>query len=428
MCRIWVSGRPEVGDTKGVVGMPGFRVGPYTRGRVLERLERLAHQGLDVGTFLSSAGAELARAVRFDPDALPNPTWVTLDPASLLATSLIEGGQQGWQCEMAPHEWAEYEYASQALGNRINDVVRHPRGMQTATEVAHANPDRADEYREALAYIGAEHEVLVALQAAGGTHWGALYLTREPGRPDFSPEELDFLRLAAPHLAEGIRRGLLLGDASEPDGPDAPAVVVLGPELGPEHDPESHTPGAEQWLADLPAPTVGTTPPAVLAVAQTVLHQPVEHRRTVSTRVRSEDRGWVMVHGQALAGSGDPRVAITIQPIGPDRITSLLMAAYGLTKREEEVTRHVLRGRSTAEIADALAISPYTVQDHLKKVFDKTSVSSRRELTGRVFSRHYEPRVDDNLERLERDRPIRGGPFPQEPQRADSAHHAGLYR
>ena len=409
---------------KGGVGMPGFQAGSYTRGRVLERVERLAREGLDVGTFLSTAGAELARAVLFDSDALPNPTWVTLDPASLLATSLIEGGQHGWQCEMSPQEWAQYEYASQTVGNRISDVVRHPRGMQTATDVIHAHPDRADEYREALAYIDAEHEVLVALQAGNGTHWGALYLTREPGRPDFFPEELEFLRLVAPHLADGVRRGLMLGDASEPQGPDAPALVVLGPNL----DPESFTPGAEQWLTDLPTPKVGTMPPTVLAVAQTVLHQPSEHRRTVSTRVRSEDRGWVTLHGQALAGSGEPRVAITIQPVGPDRITPLLMAAYGLTQREEEVTRHVLQGSSTAEIAEALAISPYTVQDHLKSVFEKTSVRSRRELTGKVFARHYEPRVEDNIARVELDRPIRGGPFPHRPPKADSANHTGMHR
>ena len=404
--------------------MPGFRISAYARGRVLERVERLAREGLDVGTFLSAAGAELAQAVRIDADALPNPTWVTLDPASLLVTSLSEGDQRGWQCEMSPEQWAQFEYASQTLGNRISDVVRHPRGMQTATQLVHAHPDQAEELREVLAHIGAEHEVLVALQAGDGTHWGAFYLTREPGRPDFCPEELEFLRLVAPHLAEGVRRGLLLGDASEPQGPDAPAIVVLGPDL----DPESFTPGAEQWLADLPAPQAGTMPPVVLAVAQTVLHQPSEDLQTVSTRVRSEERGWVMVHGQVLASNGDPRVVITIQPIGPDRITPLLMAAYGLTEREEEVTRHVLQGSSTAEISEALTISPYTVQDHLKNVFEKTSVRSRRELTGKVFARHYEPRVEDNIARVELDRPIRGGPFPHRPPKADSANHTGMHR
>jgi len=391
--------------------MPGFRLGSYTRGRVLEGIERLASEGLDVRGFLAAAGAELARAVPFDAQLLPNPAWVMLDPASLLATSLLQGDQQGWQCEMSTPEWAQFEYASETLGNRIRDVVRHPRGLQTATEVTDAHPGRAEEYRKVLASIGVEHEVLVALQDGDGAHWGAVYVTREPGRPDFASEELEFLRLAAPRLADGVRRGLLLGDASEPEGPGAPAIVVLGPGL----DPESFTPGAEQWLTELPAPPGSSMPPVVLAVAQAALSARGVDRRgePASARVRSGARGWVMLHGQVLAGNGDQRVAITIQPAGPDRITPLLMAAYGLTEREEEVTRHVLRGSSTAEIATALSISPYTVQDHLKKVFDKTSVRSRRELAGRIFARHYEPRVEDNVERVGLDRPIRGGPFPE---------------
>ena len=391
--------------------MPRPQAGLYPRGQVMERVERLACEGLDVATFLSAASAELAQAVKFDRDALPNPTWVTMDPASLLATSLLVGGQDGWECEMSPQQWAEFEYASQMVGNRVSDVVRHPRGLQTTTELFDADPDRTGEYRQLLASIGVEHEVVVALQAGDGAHWGAFYLTREPGRPDFCAEELEFLRQVAPHLAEGVRRGLLLGEAAEPQGPDAPAIVVLGPDL----DPESFTPGAEQWLAELSASEVGTMPLAVLSVAQTVLHRPRKRRRTVSTQVRSPARGWLTVDGQMLAGNGEPRVAITIQPAGPDRITSLLMAAYGLTEREEEITRHVLQGRSTAEIAEALGISPYTVQDHLKKVFDKTSVHSRRELTGKVFARHDEPRVEDHAERLGLDRPIHASPHSQRP-------------
>lgn len=36
------------------------------------------------------------------------------------------------------------------------------------------------------------------------------------------------------------------------------------------------------------------------------------------------------------------------------------MAAYGLTEREQEVTRLVLQGGSMAEIADRLCLSPHT--------------------------------------------------------------------
>ncbi|MCC7380379.1 MAG: helix-turn-helix transcriptional regulator [Deltaproteobacteria bacterium] len=54
-----------------------------------------------------------------------------------------------------------------------------------------------------------------------------------------------------------------------------------------------------------------------------------------------------------------------------------------------------MRGLSTKEIAQALAISPFTVQDHLKSIFEKTGVRTRGELVGHVFLEHYMPRWED---------------------------------
>jgi DNA-binding CsgD family transcriptional regulator len=103
-------------------------------------------------------------------------------------------------------------------------------------------------------------------------------------------------------------------------------------------------------------------------------------------------------------------VAVIVEPAHPARISPLLMAAYGLSDREQEVTRLALGGAATAEIADALSISPHTVQQHFKSVFEKTGVRSRRELVGRVFFNHYEPRLRDNEQRALDGRPVRGGP------------------
>jgi DNA-binding CsgD family transcriptional regulator len=83
-----------------------------------------------------------------------------------------------------------------------------------------------------------------------------------------------------------------------------------------------------------------------------------------------------------------------------------------VTEREQEVTRLVRQAASTSEIAERLVVSPHTVQEHLKGIFEKTGVRSRRDLVGKVFFAHYEPRVRDNERRMLASRPLRGGPFP----------------
>ncbi len=65
-------------------------------------------------------------------------------------------------------------------------------------------------------------------------------------------------------------------------------------------------------------------------------------------------------------------------------IGELTLAARGLTAREQDVARLVLQGASTKAIAASLHLSPHTVQDHLKAIFAKLSVSSRREMIAQL--------------------------------------------
>ncbi|WP_245873203.1 helix-turn-helix domain-containing protein [Streptomyces phaeoluteigriseus] len=84
-------------------------------------------------------------------------------------------------------------------------------------------------------------------------------------------------------------------------------------------------------------------------------------------------------------------MTVAIEPARPEERTSFLVTAHGLTPRERAVTELVLRGHATAEIGRRTGLSPHTVQDHLKAVFDKTGVRSHRDLVATLFARHYEP-------------------------------------
>ena len=87
-------------------------------------------------------------------------------------------------------------------------------------------------------------------------------------------------------------------------------------------------------------------------------------------------------------------MAVIFEEARPSEIAPLIADAYGLTKkRESEITRLVLRGLSTAEVSEELHITPNTVRDHFKSIFDKVGVRSRRELVGQVFAQHYQPRM-----------------------------------
>jgi DNA-binding CsgD family transcriptional regulator len=57
-----------------------------------------------------------------------------------------------------------------------------------------------------------------------------------------------------------------------------------------------------------------------------------------------------------------------------------------LSRREQMVARHIVRGRTNAEIAHRLGISVCTVKDHVHHILQKTGLNSRTELAA-AFAR-----------------------------------------
>lgn len=149
-----------------------------------------------------------------------------------------------------------------------------------------------------------------------------------------------------------------------------------------------------------------SVPLSVLTVARSA----ATSGSTAEARVRVPDGPWLALSGSRLLG--DERVAVLVERARPARIFDLLMSANHLTARERDVVELVLRGHPTAGVAITLGVAPSTVQEHLKSVFDKMGVRSRRELVAQAFFTHYSPRFRDNERRDKAGLPMRPNPMP----------------
>jgi DNA-binding CsgD family transcriptional regulator len=218
-----------------------------------------------------------------------------------------------------------------------------------------------------------------------GSCWGTLTLYREAAAGPFPRAEVAAVRAIAPLLGEAIRLAVLRRASEAPqEVPDGPGVLLL------DQDGEitSATGPSRRHLEDVADPAqLGS---AVRALhARTTAAAAGRADALVRSRLRARDGGWLVLHGSANPLGG---TVVVIERARPAELAEVIVAAYGFTPREREVVAHVLRGMATKGIAQALGITPYTVQDHLKSAFAKSGVSSRAELAALLTDRHYRPR------------------------------------
>src|SRR5919107_2627995 len=202
--------------------------------RVRQEVIRLSHSGLDSRTFGIEAVKQLRKAIPTDVSF-----FATADPATLLFTSAVRDEVLA----QATPQFLEREFLK-------DDPVKFARlargrspvgslGMATKGELA-----LSARYRELLAPMNLGDELRAALMV-GSKCWGFMCLHRERSGPDFTPAEAAFLAKLAPHLAEGLRTSLLIGDAkSTPSPSSGPGLVLLADDLS----LVATTPAAEAWL------------------------------------------------------------------------------------------------------------------------------------------------------------------------------------
>jgi DNA-binding CsgD family transcriptional regulator len=354
-----------------------------TTDRRIEGLtQACARADSDLGLF-EDVSRHLHALVDFDGAA-----WFATDPATLLATSpvRIENIEEG-HCESY---WdREFRVEDSIL---FRDIARSLSGTGSLYAATDHQPRRSARYREFLAPQGYGDELRAAFRVGGST-WGVLDLYRDLARDPFTEMEAAVVRRIAPAVGAALRRFATQATISEAvDGPGTalfdPTGVLLSLDDRAERLFEEI--GGPSWaLRPLPMTPVF----AVVGRAAAVLDG--RDRGPASARLRASSGRWLSVHASCLRGpgGGPGPTAVTIEPAKSAQIAPIIVEAYCLTPREQEITRSVARGLSNQEIAAEVFLSPHTVRDHLKAIFAKVGVASRGELVAKLFAEHYAPPI-----------------------------------
>jgi DNA-binding CsgD family transcriptional regulator len=353
--------------------------------RAVRRIDALADEQLPTQELIEGVADELRSAMPIDALVM-----AATDPDTLLG--LGAGVVQDIPSSVCSPFW-EYEFEVPDF-NKFSDLARAPRQAADLHAATGGRPERSARWRELRSLMDSDAE-LRATFTAGGRGWGLLHLNRAGTARGFSDEEVAFVETIAPIVGRALRLSLVSHPARG-GAARGPGMAIVGG----DNRLVSATPEALQWFDDIASvhrmydPILGRDVPSEVVVAA----QEARARAAgpvagaTQTRVRTGNGVWLLVHASCLHGADGTvaDVAVVIEPAKASEVAPLIVDAYELTPREVDVTRALARGLTTNEIAAELHLSRYTVQDHLKAVYEKARVSSRGELVAKMFADHYQ--------------------------------------
>lgn len=360
-------------------------------GRQIDLLIDRCYQGLSTAALRVEALHRLRSIMSVDAAF-----FATVDPETMLFTSVLS---EEPLLAAAPR-FLDNEFGPRDV-NRFTDLASRDDPVASLDVATQGQRGTSRRYSDIMAPLDLGDEARVVLRSRSHA-WGVMCLHREAAGVGFSENDMTVLRRIAPHVAEGLRRAQLLEHISGPPLLADAGIVLLDAHL----ELVSMNAAAERWLAQLADnlwPASMELPVPVYTVAARTVAQSTgsSHNwddelieRPAQVRMRTDSGDWLLVHASRLDGPGRMQIAVVIEPASPQHLASVLLAARGLTPAQERVTALVLRGSTTREITSTLHISPNTVQEHLKAIFDKFGVRSRRELVAAVMgSAHSSPTI-----------------------------------
>jgi DNA-binding CsgD family transcriptional regulator len=358
--------------------------------RLVDEVALLGRRALPRDEYFAQLAGRLRRVIDCDATC-----WHTLDPQTGLITSdapheLIDAGiYTGETAAAAGASLIASEYLIEDFNTFAGLAARRtPVGILSGA--TRGCPERSTRYRDLLAPSGIPFELRAAFVARGRC-WGAVHVARGREGGDFTDDDARALAAVTGAVADGIRTSLRFDAARRGDDPSAPGLVVLDA----SNQIELVTPPAIDLLAALRSPAVSAdaVPSPLVALATFARGRANDPDQRHDVIAVPSPSGWITLHASLPQASASSQVAIVLERSASPQTTALRLEVEGVTPREREIATLLAQGLSNAEIAEALVLSPYTVQDHIKSLFEKTQVGSRQELVARVFLDDYMPLV-----------------------------------
>jgi DNA-binding CsgD family transcriptional regulator len=212
--------------------------------------------------------------------------------------------------------------------------------------------------------------------------WGFLDLWLAGDRQPYDASAMGLLDDISMPVCAAIRRhqaATFLGAAHQSAPGSGPAVLVLNDDLA----ITGRTTAATQWLRSLLPTEPGAAPIPAAAynvAAQLLAAEAGVDDHPASARAFVPGGGWVTLRASRLDRASAPdggSIAVSIEETGAVARLDLFGRSHGLSAREQQLLRLLSRGADTQDNAEEMTITEYTVQDHLKSIFSKTSLTSR---------------------------------------------------
>jgi len=335
-----------------------------------ERIEKICQTAADAQTLRLQVLEEIRRIVPFDAHA-----WLLTDPVTAVGSSPLADVP----CLPELPRLIRMKYLTE-----VNRWTRLTTPVALLSKATAGIPSRSLLGQELLARYDVVDIASVVFGDPFGC-WGFLDLWRGAALGCFTAADQAYLVGIAGPVTTALRRAqsrtFVAVDAQQ-RYPRGPVVLLLSSDLR----VLAQTPETQEYLRVLVPPDADRSPipaSAYNVAAQLLAIEAGVDASPASARVHLSGGRWLTLRA-ARIGSGrtshEADIAVTIEDSSPPERADLFARAYGLSSRERELLGHLVTGRDTRDLARLMFLSAHTVQDHLKSIFTKTSVHSRRTL------------------------------------------------